>query len=100
MIDHSHFTHGCRPGRYREHDPRDRIYDAIRDLAREQSSSSVKRIIFVVYRKKYFILIAFQMRHSSDAINNIFKEFQEKNSFKTQEKNYSYVNPVFFFFMT
>ena len=50
MIDHSHLTHGCRPGRYREHDPRDRIYKVIRDL--ESSVSPVSKGLFSLFIKR------------------------------------------------
>ena len=50
MIDHSHLTHGCRPGRYREHDPRDRIYEVIRDLG--SSVSPVSKGLFSLFVKR------------------------------------------------
>ena len=51
MIDHSHLTHGCRPRRYnyREHDPRDRIYEFIRDLG--SSVSPVSEGLFSLFIK-------------------------------------------------
>lgn len=47
MIDHSQLTHGCRPGRYREHDPRDRIYEVIRDFG--SSVSPVSKGLFSLF---------------------------------------------------
>ena len=78
MIDHSHLTHGCRPGRYREHDPRDRIYDVIKDLGSSVVSPVSKGLLSLFIKRNTYILIAFQMRHSSDAIRNIFKESPRK----------------------
>lgn len=92
MIDHSHLTHGCRPGRYREHDPRDRIYEVIRDLGSSVSPVSKGLFSLFVKRNSRWLFKCVTLPTPSE---KVLRNFQEKNSCKTQEKKYCYVNPVF-----